>query len=189
MNDIGTQEIKTERLLLRKFKKTDYKDMFKYVVKEEVAKYMSWTPHENIEETKALCEIWASEYNSRRYNWAIVYNNSVIGAVDVMKLIENSAFLGWLIDSAYWNQGIMTEAATAVRDYLFEKVQVDNMYAAHVTENIGSGRVMQKIGMKPVSCEEYYAACNEPPKQEFNGLSKSFYKMTKSDWMGTVSNI
>ena len=37
MNHIGTQEIKTERLLLRKVRKSDYKDMYKFTAKEEVA--------------------------------------------------------------------------------------------------------------------------------------------------------
>ena len=48
--------------------------------------------------------------------------------------------MGWMLDNIHWNKGIMTEAATAVRDYLFEKVLVDAIYAAHATENIGSGQ-------------------------------------------------
>ncbi len=43
MNHIGTQEIKTERLLLRKVRKSDYKDMYKFTAKEEVARYVSWS--------------------------------------------------------------------------------------------------------------------------------------------------
>lgn len=183
MNHIGTQEIKTERLLLRKIKESDCQDMYKFTVKEEVAKYVSWTPHKSIDETKALCKMWEEEYKKNNiYRWAIVYNDVVIGAIDVVKLVENSAFLGWMLDSTYWNQGIMTEAATAVKDYLFGKVQIENIYAAHITENIGSGRVMQKIGMEPVSCEKYCAACEKEPKHELNGLPLSFYKMNRTDW-------
>ena len=54
MNHIGTQEIKTERLLLRKVRKSDYKDMYKFTAKEEVARYVSWSPHKSIKKTKAL---------------------------------------------------------------------------------------------------------------------------------------
>ena len=183
MNSMGTQEIKTERLLLRKIKEADCYDMYKYTVKEEVAKYVSWSPHKSLDETKALCKMWEDEYkNGNRYNWAIVYNNAVIGSIDVVKLVGSSAFLGWQIDSTYWNMGIMTEAATAVRDYLFEKVQIDTIYASHITVNIGSGRVMQKIGMKPVSCEEYCTVCQKEPKSEVDGLPLSFYKISKTEW-------
>ena len=180
MNNIGTQEIKTERLLLRKIKEFDCYDMYKFTVKEEVAKYVSWTVHKSIDETKALCKMWEEEYKKdHTYRWAVVYHDTVIGAIDVVKLINDSAFLGWMLDSTYWNQGIMTEAASAVRDYLFEKVQVENIYASHITENIGSGRVMQKIGMQPVSCEEYCTVCEKESKCELNGLTLSFYKMDR----------
>ena len=183
MNNIGTQEIKTERLLLRKIKESDCYDMYKFTVKEEVAKYVSWTPHRSIDETKALCKMWEEAYQKdHTYRWAVVYHNTVIGAIDVVKLTNDSAFLGWMLDSTYWNKGIMTEAATAVRDYLFGKVGINNIFASYITENIGSGRVMQKIGMKPVSCEEYCTVCEKEPKHEVDGMPVSFYKMDRTDW-------
>ena len=40
LNHKGTQAIKTERLLLRKIKESDYKDMYVFTVKEDVAKYV-----------------------------------------------------------------------------------------------------------------------------------------------------
>ena len=182
MNNTGTQEIKTERLLFRRINESDCYDMNRFTTKEEVAKYVSWSPHKSIDETKSLCKMWEEEYEKdNTYRWAITYNDTVIGVIDVIRLTNDSAFLGWILDSIYWNKGIMTESATAVRDYLFEKVQIENIYAAHITENIGSGRVMQKIGMKPVSCEEYYTACEKEPKHELNGLPLSFYKISKSE--------
>lgn len=38
----GTQTIKTERLLLREIKESDFRDIYEYAKKEEVAKYVSW---------------------------------------------------------------------------------------------------------------------------------------------------
>ncbi|MDE5670969.1 MAG: GNAT family N-acetyltransferase [Eubacterium sp.] len=183
MNNIGTQEIKTKRLLLRKVKESDYKDIYEYASKEEVAKYVTWPPHKSIEDTKALCKMWADEYKKENtYRWAVVYNNRVIGVTDVVEFINCSAVLGWCIDSLYWNQGIMTEAAAAVRDYMFGKVNVDNIFAAYVTENIGSGRVMQKIGMHAVSHEEYYSVLKTECESELNGRPVSCCRMTKDEW-------
>lgn len=140
----GTQVIKTERLTLRPVKADDYKDMYKFTSKEEVAKYVSWSVHKSIDDTKALCEMWAGEYkNGDRYNWAIVYDNTVIGNIDVVKIVGTTAFLDWQIDSDYWNQGIVTEAALAVRDYLFSQIGVTAIEATHIDRNIGSGRVKQ----------------------------------------------
>lgn len=49
----------------------------------------------------------------------------------------------------------MTEAA-AVRDFLLNDIGFSALYASYITENTGSGRVMQNIGMKPITAEEYY---------------------------------
>lgn len=183
MNNIGTQEIKTSRLLLRKVKESDYKDIYQYASKEEVARYVTWSPHKRIKETKALCKMWADEYKKENtYRWAVVYNSMVIGVTDVVELINCSAVLGWCIDRPYWNQGIMTEAAAAVRDYMFGKVGVENIFAAYVTENIGSGRVMQKIGMRAVSHDEYFSVLKTECESELNGRQVSYCRMTKDEW-------
>lgn len=179
MNNIGTIEIKTQRLLLRAIRESDYLNMYEYTVKEEVAEYVSWSPHKSIEDTKALCKMWAEEYKSSdRYNWAIVFNDKVIGNIDVCKIVDKNAFLGWQIDSTYWNRGIVTEAATAVRDFLFQKVGVSGIYASYIAENIGSGRVMQKIGMKKITHGEYCNALQKECEEEIDGLTVSFYRLT-----------
>ncbi len=75
---------------------------------------------------------------------------------EVVKIVKDCAYLGWQLDSAFWNKGVMTEAAAAVRDFLFNEVGFSALYASYITENTGTGRVMQKIGMKPITAEEYY---------------------------------
>lgn len=186
MNNTGTKEIRTERLLLRKIKKSDYKDIYKYASNEEVAKYVTWPVHKSIKDSKALCKMWAEGYKKENtYRWAIVYNGVVIGVTDVVKFVHHSAELGWCIDSPYWNKGFVTEAASAVRDYLFQTVGVDNLFAAHITENIGSGRVMQKIGMKEVSCEEF-SVMETKARYEFECMPISFYRMTREEWQNLL---
>ena len=88
MNNIGTQEIKTERLLLRRIKESDCHDLYKFTVKKEVAKYVSWTVHKSIDVTR---EIYA-KCGKRRikkdhtYRWAVVYHDTAIGVIDVRRL-------------------------------------------------------------------------------------------------------
>lgn len=41
----------------------------------------------------------------------------------------------------------MTEACSAVIDFLFRKVGFNRIMAKHVSENIGSGKVLTKCGM------------------------------------------
>lgn len=183
LNHKGTQTIQTERLTLRKIQENDYIDMYKYTVKEEVAKYVSWTPHESINDTKALCDMWIDEYkNNDRYNWAIVYDNTVIGSIDVVKIIDTTAMIGWQIDSTFWNKGIVTEAATAVRDFLFGEIGIEAIEAEYVDKNIGSGRVMQKIGMTQIPLKDSLSY-SVRHIAEVDGMPIICYKLTKKDWI------
>lgn len=181
LNHKGTRVIKTERLLLREIRESDYKDIYAYAKKPEVAKYVSWNAHTSVNDSKAVCKMWALQYeNGDKYHWAILFGGKMIGSIEVVKLVGEIAYLGWTLDSAYWNNGIMTEAAKAVRDFLFNEIGVKTLYACYITENIGSGRVMQKTGMIPCTAEEYYIPLGiENLKTEADGLPLSFYTLKK----------
>jgi len=66
----GTQIINTDRLLLRKLEVEDSNDMFKnWATDSEVTKFLSWKPHDNVEETKEIIKQWTLEYeNDDNYN-------------------------------------------------------------------------------------------------------------------------
>lgn len=151
LNHLGTEQIVTERLTLRRFVIDDYKDMFTFASNPEVVKYLSYKPHESPEHTRTLLESWVKGYESKQtYNWAIEYEGKLVGSISVVQ-IDNRCFschLGWQLDIPYWNKGIMTEAAKAVVDYLFSKVGFDRISSGCDTRNIGSYRVMEKIGMQ-----------------------------------------
>lgn len=56
--------------------------------------------------------------------------------------------IGYRLDPSYWRKGLATEAATAVRDYAFEKLSLDELIALIHPKNIASIKVAAKIGMK-----------------------------------------
>ncbi len=178
----GTKKIKTERLLLRKIRVNDYKDMLALKSNEKVAKYVSWTLDTNPQNAKKLCRKWRNKSIKKSYYlWAIEYDNKFIGNIGVSKQYENTALMGWQIDSPYWNKGIMTEAAIAVFDYLFNTVGFDNIEAAHIDKNIGSGRVMQKAGMRQVAYNDsVYGKTGHKPAS--HGDELIFYKLSRSEF-------
>lgn len=155
MKHKGTKTIKTERLILRKVRIKDYKDIYKYACKDEVTKYVTWETHQNPKTTKKLCRHWKNQYIRKSvYRWAIEFGGRVIGCIDIVLSVDKTGVLGWVIDSEFWNKGIVTEAATAVKNYLLYEVGFETLEAAYVKENIGSGRVMQKIGMTQIPYKE-----------------------------------
>lgn len=58
------------------------------------------------------------------------------------------AELGYWIGTAYWGRGYATEAAGAVIRYGFDELGLQRIHANHLVRNPGSGRVLQKLGMR-----------------------------------------
>lgn len=79
------------------------------------------------------------------------------------------------------NKGNKNRAAGAVLQYLFYAIGIDAAEAAYLEPNIGSGRVMQKIGMREVPYTEskHYQLKGET---EADGYRLIFYKITKEEY-------
>ena len=180
MKNAGTVEIKTERLLLRKFRPEDYEDVYVYARNPEVVRFMSYQPHQNIETSRRIVNFWVESYEKRHtYHWAIDLNGKVIGNIEAMN-VEEECFcchFGWQLDVPYWNTGLMTEAARAVVDFLFGTVSFDRISSGCDTRNAGSYRVMEKIGMQREGLLRRYIY-----QKDGSIGDKYIYAIIKSDW-------
>ncbi|MDQ0178154.1 GNAT family N-acetyltransferase [Bacillus chungangensis] len=56
--------------------------------------------------------------------------------------------LAYWIGKPYWGKGYGTEAAETLIKYGFEKLHLNKIFAASFTNNPGSWKIMEKIGMK-----------------------------------------
>lgn len=162
-----SKEMKSKRLILRKFTYDDASDMFNnYYNNVNVSRYVTWQTHKSIEDTKKyLANVVLPEYKlDNTYRWAIVLKetNAVIGCIDVVKLnlLTKSAEIGYVLGEKYWGQGIMLEAGELVVSYLFSLGFI-RVWAIHDIENSKSGRVMQKLGMKKEGTLRKYALRND----------------------------
>lgn len=147
----GTQTIKTERLVLRRFTIDDSKDVFeKWAGSSENSRFVMRNPHENVEETKRMLLKYVGSYNKPSfYMWGIVFENELIGYICGNEINEEikSICIGYCITKSCWNKGITTEAAMAVIHYFFS-LGFNRVFSYHNPLNPASGRVMQKCGMK-----------------------------------------
>ena len=55
--------------------------------------------------------------------------------------------IGYHVHRAYWNRGLATEAARAVRDYALERLGCDHVISLIRPENLPSRRVAEKNGL------------------------------------------
>ncbi len=147
----GSVEIKTDRLLLRKFNVDDAEAIFStWTSDERVAKYTSWHAHKSIEDTRAYVEYMVNKTELSDYNWIIESDNKIIGSINVCYSDEQLEIAGiaYALAHDYWGKGYMTEAAKAVIKFLFNDVKYRKIIAGCDSENIGSSKVMEKVGMK-----------------------------------------
>ncbi len=154
MKHLGTKQIETPRLLLRPFRPEDADAMFRnWASDPDVTKYLTWPCHDHVDVSRWVLSDWCSHYGEKTYyQWAIVPQAlgepigsiTVVGRNDPARWVE----IGYCIGKAWWHQGIMTEALSAVIRFFFEQVGVGRVQARHDACNPYSGAVMRKCGMR-----------------------------------------
>ena len=148
----GTRTLTTPRLTLRRFTLEDAGAMYQnWACDPRVTHYLSWSPHRDVAETRALLESWVGHYESAtQYSWGIEFEGRLIGSITANNLAVgyNRCEVGYCIAYDLWDRGVVTEALQAVLDELFA-VGLHKVCAQHDVENAASGRVMQKCGMTP----------------------------------------
>ncbi len=92
---------------------------------------------------------WAAE---RAMMCAVVKRDDrqLVGAVGLqIDRAHQHAELGYWIGRPYWGNGYATEAAHSLVGFGFTTLRLHRILARHFSVNPASGRVMQKIGMRP----------------------------------------
>lgn len=148
----GTQTIVTKRLILRRFRRDDARDLYEnWASDEDVTRYLTWPAHSDIGVSQWVVDDWVASYErDDYYQWAIEFEGRVIGSIGVVDRRDDiaRATMGYCMGKAWWHKGIMAEALKAVMDYLFDEVGMNRIEAVHDPNNPNSGRVMAKCGMQ-----------------------------------------
>lgn len=146
---IDNDVIKTNRLILRKFKKDDAQEMYESWCNDpEVTKFMTWNKHENIGVTQMILDDWIKQYGNPetiRYGITLKDSGKLIGSIDVTRYKDGNPEIGYCLSRKYWNNGYTTEACKAFIEYLF-KIGFNKILIQAVVDNFASNRVIEKCG-------------------------------------------
>jgi RimJ/RimL family protein N-acetyltransferase len=144
--------VETPRLYMRRPILGDADHIFcEYATDPEVTRYLTWSPHQSIEDTRAFLRAATQRWEEgAAYDWVICPRDEgkVVGMVGC-RVAGHKAELGYVLARRLWGQGIMPEAAAAIMHWAIAQPAIRRVWAVCDVGNLASARVLEKIGMQP----------------------------------------
>lgn len=171
--------VETERFVLRDIEDFDVEGIFALDSDPEVHEYLGKNPIKTMEEAKGVVDYIRNQYQKNGIGrWAIIdkETNDFVGWTglkyeDQVRTEFNYYDLGYRLRKKYWGKGIATETAIASLRYGFEQLNLKEISAAADVQNIGSNKILQKVGMSFVEVFD------------FEDDPHNWYTITKQDWL------
>ncbi|MBC7807402.1 MAG: GNAT family N-acetyltransferase [Akkermansiaceae bacterium] len=152
-----SHEWATERLLLGALQPQDAPELFAIFSDPLTVEYTEWEPFQSISSAEWLIH-WAMDAANQEprtvFAWAIRWRSPEetkllgIATLTVRNPSLREASVGYILDRASWGQGIATESARGVLDLAFRQLGLHRVTGSCCPENVGSVRVLEKIGMR-----------------------------------------
>jgi RimJ/RimL family protein N-acetyltransferase len=149
---VSRPTLTTTRLVLRPFTIADAPEVTRLVSDRRIADTTLNIPHPYDE---SMAEAWIgmhAEAADRGDSVTLAItgkDGALVGAVALaIAPAQQRGELGYWIGVAYWGRGYATEAAAAMVDYAFTTLGLRRVVAHCLTRNVGSARVMEKVGMQ-----------------------------------------
>eukprot|EP00130_Batrachochytrium_dendrobatidis_P008407 XP_006683282.1 hypothetical protein BATDEDRAFT_28827 [Batrachochytrium dendrobatidis JAM81] len=143
--------LSNERLLLRGFIKSDWKDVHKYASQDIVCQYQPWGPNAEEDSKDFVNQVIkdSTQEPRKRYVFAIIYNESMVGAgeFNIRDFTNKVGEVAYIVNPNYWGKGIATEVATLLINFGLEQLKLHRIYATCDPRNVGSSKVLEKVGM------------------------------------------
>ncbi|GAB2566288.1 GNAT family N-acetyltransferase [Gracilibacillus alcaliphilus] len=139
--------IKTNRLQIREFEKTDWEAVYQYTSDPKVMKYIP----EGIFSKKDAQQFVVNNRGAKAKHFAVtaIDTNAVMGHIVFHPYFGSHTYeIGWVFNSMYHGKGYAAEAAKGVLGYGFIQLNLHRIIATCQPENKPSYRVMEKIGMR-----------------------------------------
>jgi RimJ/RimL family protein N-acetyltransferase len=163
----------TERLILRTMNKSDICEIFKMRSDAEIMRFIR-EPQTNANETWKWIKLVSGEWQNSKIGFCAVVEkstNKTIGWCGLWRLKETDEIeVGYAIAKEYQRKGFATEAATAVLEYGFDEIDLEEIVAVAYPENHASQNVMKQLGMSYDYTGEFY------------GRELVHYSISKTAW-------
>lgn len=148
-------EVTSERIRLREFQVADAEAVHRYATDPLVVEHLPWGPNEMADSVAHIERALAAARAEPRHSFQLAVTRApgdeVIGGIRLGVETgpwRREASFGYVLRRDQWGQGFMTEAARLLLTFAFAELGLHRVWATCGTENIGSIRVLEKIGMR-----------------------------------------
>lgn len=158
-------QLTTDRLILRDFTADDWPAVWAYQRDPRYLRLYPWTER-TPEAVQAFVQMFIDQQAAQprtKYQLALVFKDGgeLIGNCGIRRTsaAAHEADIGYEFSPEHWGHGYATEAAKAMLAFGFNTLGLHRVWAECVADNIGSIRVLEKIGMQQEGClrhKEYY---------------------------------
>jgi RimJ/RimL family protein N-acetyltransferase len=167
--------LETERLILRCFREEDVDLMAQLFANPDFMRFSLGVFTERQRTVDFIEKVIGWDRASMPSQFAVVPRRQcgVIGYCGFFHHPEvpGEVEIGYRLHPDYWNRGLITEAARAVRDHGFAELNLSRLISLIHPENIPSRRVAEKNGMKVEN------------EITFRGFPTLVYAITREQWL------
>ena len=177
--------IETDRLMLRKIRLEDAQSLFTILSDVQVIDNTAALElHTSIDQTKELIHQITNGYVADSpQDWILIAitdktTGTLIGCCGFFGCapLFGRAELGYFLSPQYWGKGFITEAAHALLDFGFKKMQLNRIEATVYPENGASIRVLEKIGM------HYEGLLRQHVMRNGQFRNRQIYSILRNEW-------
>ena len=141
----------TERLYLREIQHSDAQALFSYFSRDVVTLYFDLPTFQHMDEAYELVKTWQENFQQKKaIRWAICLKdnpNQLIGSCGFHNFSSEHfrAEIGYELHPAFWQQGITTEAVSAIISFGFDTYKLNRIEAFIDPDNLASRKLLEKI--------------------------------------------
>ncbi len=140
--------IKTDRLIIRRFSYNDWVDLYEYLSQERVVRY---EPYDVLTEKECKKEAVVRSRNKAFLAVCLRDSNKLIGNIYFEQQEPKDCGnweIGYVFNPIYYGKGYATESCSAVIDYGIENFNVRRVVAMCNPENKSSWKLLERLKMR-----------------------------------------
>ena len=168
-------QLETKRLILRFFREEDMDAMAQLFANPDFMRFSLGVFTERKQTVAFIEKVMRWDRTGIPSQFAVVPRgeDAIVGYCGFFQHVEvpGEIEIGYRLHPDYWNRGLITEAARAVRDHGFRDWKLSRVISLIHPENIPSRRVAEKNGMKVEK------------EITFRGFPTLVYAISRQEWL------